>query len=137
MNINETLAEYFEGTTHINDGTLKESIPKFLRELKKLKKYECSQKLLKELLEHYGKDQLDSHITELYEVEVATLSLTGKRDHVIHALNTFLLGFYINDKINFKVKSNWIRRKISKRIKCLNDSNVIVENDTIINGTSL
>jgi len=29
--------------------------------------------------------------------------------------------------IFFKVKSKWIRKKISKRIKCLNDSNVIVK----------
>ncbi len=102
MNINETLAKYFEDTPPINDYIFKERIPEFLRESDTQKKYECSQHLIKDLLELYGKDKLDSHITELYEVEEATMGLTGKRDHVIHALNTFLLGLYINN--NYLVK---------------------------------
>ena len=37
-------------------------------------------------------------ISELYHVEEHTIPLIGKRDHISHALNTFLLGLYINGK---------------------------------------
>lgn len=97
MNINETLAKYFEITIFTNDYMFKEKIPKFLRESKPENKYKLAQSLIKELVKPHGKDKLYPHITELYEVENATMILTGKRDHVIHALNTFLLGCYINN----------------------------------------
>lgn len=98
MNINETLAEYYEVNNPIEDFIINEKILEFLCESKTPKKYKLSQQIIKNIVKQHGKDQLDSHITELYEVEKATMSLTGKRDHVIHALNTFLLGLYINNK---------------------------------------
>ncbi len=97
MNINETLVKYFEVTPPVNNYTFKAGIPKFLHEPNTQKKYELAQQLIKDILGEIGKDKLYSHITELYEVEEATMCLTGKRDHVIHALNTFLLGFYVNN----------------------------------------
>ena len=97
MNINETLANYFEGNNPIIDGENNERIRKFLLEEVPSKKYKLAKPLIKDLVKPRSKDQLYRHIAELYEVEQATMSLTGKRDHVIHALNTFILGVYIND----------------------------------------
>jgi len=97
MNINKTLVKYYEINNPIEDFIINEKILEFLRESKTPKKYKLSQQIIKNIVKQHGKDQLDLHITELYEVEKATMSLTGKRDHVIHALNTFLLGLYINN----------------------------------------
>jgi len=35
-------------------------------------------------------------VSELYHVEKHAIALTGKRDHITHVLNTFILGLYIN-----------------------------------------
>jgi hypothetical protein len=96
MNINETLSVYFKDNNPIKDATINDRILEFLK-AEIPKKYELAQLLIKDLVKPHSKDQLVSHITELYIVEEATMSLTEKRDHVIHALNTFLLGCYINN----------------------------------------
>lgn len=95
MNINETLSKYFtDNKFDLGDENYKK-ILEFLA--KPDEKYDLAQQLIKNLVEPHSKDQLYLHITELYEVEKATMILTGKRDHVIHALNTFVLGIYINN----------------------------------------
>ncbi|MCZ7404426.1 MAG: hypothetical protein O8C67_05790 [Candidatus Methanoperedens sp.] len=103
MNVNETLIKYFEDKTDsiIIDGNNNKKILEFLN-AKIPEKYNLVEPLVKDLVKPHGKDQLYLHIAELYNVEKATMILTDRRrDHVIHALNTFLLGLYIND--NFLV----------------------------------
>ncbi len=95
MNINETLANYFKDNDPIIDGWNNSRILEFLEAKTPEEKCELAQQLIKNLIEP-KKGRLDLLIIELYEVEKATMILTGKRDHVMHSLNTFLLGIYIN-----------------------------------------
>ncbi|MBC2699185.1 MAG: hypothetical protein HF976_14095 [ANME-2 cluster archaeon] len=97
MNINTTLRKFIENSNYFNNRLNREVI-EFIDESNIDCKYKKAQKLIEQLVEPHRKNQLYRHITELYEVEVATMSLTGKRDHVLHSVNTFLLGLFINDK---------------------------------------
>jgi hypothetical protein len=103
MNINKTLSEFFDEAPidfcrdDKANKEIKRKIIAFLDESKIKSKYQPAMELTKQLIKCHGKKQLYQHIVELYEVEEATMGLTGKRDHVIHALNTFLLGVYINN----------------------------------------
>ena len=104
MNINNTLSEFFDEVPidfcrdDKANKEIKREIIAFLDESKIGSKYQPAKELTKQLIKCHGKEQLYQHIVELYKVEKATRSLTEKRDHVIHALNTFLLGVYINEK---------------------------------------
>lgn len=105
MNINNTLSNFFSETKIDfcrDDPTynekLKAEIITFLKEPNFGSKSHQAIGLTKELVKPHNKGPLYQHIVELYEVEEATMGLTRKRDHVIHALNTFLLGVYINNK---------------------------------------
>lgn len=104
MNINNTLSKFFSETPIIfcrddkANKEIKREIIAFLDESKIESKYQPAKELTKELVKPHNKKPLYQHIVELYKVEKATMVLTGKRDHVIHALNTFLLGVYINSK---------------------------------------
>ena len=65
MNINGTLAKYFEDTIPENDSILnehflKQRIPEFLRESDIPKKYELAQQLIKSILGLYSKDKVSS-----------------------------------------------------------------------------
>ena len=109
MNINNTLSNFFSETPIVfcSDGNtnerLKADIITFLKvkELNSDSKFQQAIKHSRQLIKCHGKEPLYHHIDELYEVEEANRALTekrDKRDHVIHALNTFLLGIYINNK---------------------------------------
>jgi len=111
ININITLSKFF-GETQIDfcrDGKTNEKLKADIITFLKVKesnsdsKFQQAKELTKELIKCHGKEQLYQHIVELYKVEEATRILTGKRDHVIHALNTFLLGVYINE--NYLINS--------------------------------
>lgn len=97
MNINHTLVNFFEKENPLDNYEINTKILRFLN-VNISEKYNLAQGLVKDIVKPHNKDQLYPHIVELYEVEEATMTLTGKRDHVIHALNTFLLGVFINDK---------------------------------------
>lgn len=104
MNINNTLSNFFS-ETNIDfcrddkaNKEIKREIIAFLDESKIGSKYQPAKELTKKLVKPHNKEPLYQHIVELYNVEKATRSLTEERDHVIHALNTFLLGVYINKK---------------------------------------
>ena len=109
MNINNTLSNFFSETPIVfcrDDKTnerLKADIITFLKvkESNFDSKFQQAIKQSRQLIKCHGKEPLYHHIDELYEVEEANRVLTekrDKRDHVIHALNTFLLGIYINNK---------------------------------------
>lgn len=97
MNINHTLAIFFEKENPLDNYEINTKILTFLN-ANISEKYDLAQSLVKDIVKPHNKDQLYLHIVELYKVEEATMVLTGKRDHVIHALNTFLLGVFINNK---------------------------------------
>jgi len=101
MNINETLASFLEENkplkVHESNTELNNKLIIFLNSDIN-KKQTQAENLVKEIMEHHKKGDLAKHTGELYKVESATMSLTGKRDHVVHAINTFILGLYINVK---------------------------------------
>lgn len=95
--INEKLAKYFESNANIEHVSNRENICKFIR-ASPAEKYNYITPLIDDFMKQNSKGKLDLHISELYKIEFATKNLTKTRDHVIHALNTYLLGYYINDK---------------------------------------
>lgn len=97
MNITLTLKEFFEDEYPSELRDCKNKILNFI-DSNTSNKYDLSLKLIKNLVEPPSKQDLVKQIVELYKVESATMVLTGKRDHAIHALNTFLLGVFINNK---------------------------------------
>ena len=104
MNISKKLARYFKDEVGNRKDLDKEAICKFLTTTDSTTKFKCVEPIIKKLMEPNGKKKIYSHIAELYEIEKNTMCITNKRDHVIHALNTYLLGLYINDKyLNVKV----------------------------------
>ena len=98
MNINNTLAKYFKDEVGYRKDLDKKAIYKFYTTSDHEIKFECVEQIIKKLVEPNGKKKIYLHIDKLHKIEKDTMSLTGKRDHVIHALNTYLLGLYINDK---------------------------------------
>jgi hypothetical protein len=105
MNINKTLSDFFnENDFQITEDEDKKNILKFLNETCMEEKYDLAQDLMGMIVKKTGKEQFESMIAELRKVECATMSITTNRDHVVHSLNTFFLGLYINKKyLNEKV----------------------------------
>jgi len=49
---------------------------------------------------HHGKRDLYKHVAQLARVEYSTRELESSlRDHVVHAMLSFLLGIYINENL--------------------------------------
>lgn len=105
MNINTTLSGYFIDNGLIDEAEIYQKIHKFLTNTKPDANYKLAEQIIKKLVKKYDKDKLNSIIAELYKVESATMRITTNRDHVIHSLNTFLLGlcinkYYLNNKVD-------------------------------------
>lgn len=96
--INEKLAKYFKNEVDYRKDLDIKAIYKFYTTSDHDIKFKCVEQIIKKLVESNGKKKIYLHIDKLHKIEKDTTSLTGKRDHVIHALNTYLLGLYINDK---------------------------------------
>lgn len=97
MRINQTLKEFFKKECPNKLSDYKREIIEFI-DSNINDKYDLAPNLIKNLVELHSKQDLVKQIVELYAVESATMKLTNKRNHVIHAVNTFLLGIYINHK---------------------------------------
>lgn len=62
-------------------------------------KCNMASRIIKDIMTVHGKKNLSDHIDELGRVEYATRELKDyARDHVVHALNTLILGLYLSDK---------------------------------------
>lgn len=97
MNINETLISYLENENPLKEEYINNQMVAFLK-ASIPDKQKLAEELAANIVKRHNKDKLAVHIAELYEVESATILLTGKRDHAVHALNTFILGLFINDR---------------------------------------
>ena len=52
--------------------------------------------IIEGILTYHGKEDLLKNLTELARIEHAIIELEARfRDHVVHALNSFILGIYI------------------------------------------
>ncbi|MEI6695591.1 MAG: hypothetical protein WCO13_05955 [Bacteroidota bacterium] len=81
-----------------------------------IKKTEKAISIIKKIITKNGKQDLYQYLLRLSIVESATIEiLPYQRDHVIHALNTFLLGVYINEKYLDRIakKVNYFQWKLA------------------------
>jgi hypothetical protein len=74
--------------------------------------FECRQEKSKEIIEKilqiHGKDQIMYFIGILAAIEPKIQALQPwVRDHVVHAINTFFLGVYILENIQFSSFEGW------------------------------
>ena len=70
--------------------------PKFEKRQKK------SLEIIKKILDVHGKKKIVSFLGRLASIEPKIQELQPwVRDHVVHAINTFLIGVYILEKVNF------------------------------------
>lgn len=66
------------------------------------KRQKKSLKLIKEILNIHGKEDIVKFLGKLASIEPLIQELQPwVRDHVVHAINTFLVGVYILEKVNF------------------------------------
>lgn len=73
------------------------------------KRQKKSTKIIKKILGYHGKSDIVKFLGELASIEPRIQELQPwVRDHVVHAINTFLLGVYILEKIHFP-KSTFFR----------------------------
>lgn len=67
--------------------------------------------IIGKIMAFHGKQAIADHLEQLAEIEYATLILQPHaRDHVVHALRTFLLGIYINELF---LGQNYPNKKVS------------------------
>ena len=59
-------------------------------------------KIIREILKHHGKVNIIEYLAILASIEPNIQDIQPRvRDHVVHAINTFLLGVYILEKVSF------------------------------------
>jgi len=67
-----------------------------------LNRQEKSVELIQTILDYHGKGEIVKFLAELANIEPRIQTLQPRvRDHVVHAINTFLLGVYILKKVAF------------------------------------
>jgi len=81
-------------------GCSGDRIKRFLTERRGFSKRQADAiSILEEIMMAHGKQELRGHVNELARVEHGIRELEPRaRDHVVHALLSFLLGIYINEK---------------------------------------
>lgn len=81
-------------TEPLTDNTGNIDINRFLKRQKK------SIKIIKQILGYHGKEEIVGYLAELASIEPKIQELQPwVRDHVVHAINTFILGAYILEKV--------------------------------------
>lgn len=108
MSIKDTLLNNINFSEYIEDSApLKEflNIPYISFEENNLindpflEKQKTSNDLIKNIMTKHGKGMLYESVAEMARIEYGSRKLAPKhRDHVVHAVNTFILGIHINQK---------------------------------------
>jgi hypothetical protein len=98
MNINDTLLTMLKEANHTNYPI--EKIEVFLQnKCDFLERQKIAIDIIEEIMDVHGKKSLLKSVTELAHVEYKIRELEPwVRDHVVHALLSFLLGVYLNEK---------------------------------------
>lgn len=69
-----------------------------------IERQQKSLQLIKEILKIHGKEEIVKFLGRLASIEPRIQEVQPwVRDHVVHAINTFLIGVYILEKVNFPV----------------------------------
>jgi len=100
MNINRTLLNEISSQYHNNVYGCEESkIEEFLKTQNFGLRQNKATELVKKILTTHGKQRLSNQVLKLADVEKGIKHLQPElRDHVVHALLSFFLGIYINEK---------------------------------------
>ena len=99
-NVNETLLKEIETYVYNNYGCDRYEIEHFLTHHGEfLEKQREAIRIIESIMTIHGKKRLLRHVVELARVEHGIRELErGIRDHVVHALLSFILGIYLNEK---------------------------------------
>ena len=66
-----------------------------------LRLQEKSIEIIRKILDYHGKKEIVKFLAVLASIEPGIQELQPwQRDHVVHALNSFILGIYINEKFS-------------------------------------
>jgi len=105
MNINKTIQRLILDPTHrpfdlyAEYGCFREEIEDFLLGQRNFEdRQQKAIEIIEGILTYHGKEDLLKNLTELARIEHVIIELEARfRDHVVHALNSFILGIYINE----------------------------------------
>jgi hypothetical protein len=102
MGINQTIFAAIKDLLNESEGYCcnRDEIERFLKEQDFLKRQEDAISIIREIMTHHGKQDLYKHVAQLARVEYSTRELESSlRDHVVHAMLSFLLGIYIYENL--------------------------------------
>jgi hypothetical protein len=87
-----------------NDKVCQDSIIDFLKTTAFEKKVDSAIAVIKNIIEQNKKHQLPNTLLKVFDVEKSIFSLLpGSRDHVVHSLNTYLLGLWLQSKLKLNI----------------------------------
>lgn len=99
-NINTTLvSKIFDPATFGDEyGCWKDEIERFINKKQFIPRQKEAIKVIESILAAHGKEELLKQVSVLAEVEVKARELQPwQRDHVVHALLSYILGIYLNE----------------------------------------
>lgn len=106
MTINEKLLPNLDNYEYYNDCP-HELIKNFLMKVKErdfLKRQELAVTAIDKIMQAHNKQELLHHVSELARIEHGIREIEPQaRDHVVHALLSYLLGIYINEKFIYNI----------------------------------
>ena len=104
MNINQTLKDRLSKDGYLNIANMEKQLKDFLCGGERFHgedgfrtRRELAERIIKSIMDPHNKGDLHTCVGELGNVEQGTRNLDERtRDHVVHALLTFILGIYMN-----------------------------------------
>jgi hypothetical protein len=100
MNINNTLVEFLSNSDFSAYGCLNGEFCEFLGSWDSFLDHQNKAiRLIEKIMTRHGKELLLIHVIQLAKVEMGIRQLEPwVRDHVVHALLTYILGIYVNER---------------------------------------
>lgn len=107
MDINEKLHPNWDYNEYYYDCPHKLIVDFLMHEHDFLKRQKMAITAIDNIMKAHNKQQLLHHVTELARIEHGTMELEPwVRDHVVHALLSYLLGIYINEHFIINIIGN-------------------------------
>jgi hypothetical protein len=99
-NINDKLiSRIFEiSADYYNHNLMSDDLRNFLRKRRFTPRQQEAIKIIEDILTTHGKEKLLSQLSKLANIEIKIRELQPwQRDHVVHALLSYILGIYLNE----------------------------------------